>query len=65
MVARGRLGQALGVAAKPSQPSATATISHSSIRIGGFPTSFDPGASAAVSAKPAWNSARASSVAKT
>ena len=53
------------LASKPSQPSATATTSHASIRIGALPISFEPGASAALSVKVAWNSSRASAVAKT
>ena len=40
-------------------------MSHASIRIGALPIIFEPGASAAVSVKVSWNSARASSVAKT
>ena len=58
-------GQARGVASKPSQPSATATMSHASIRIGAEPMRTEPGASAAPSVNVRWNSARASLVAKT
>ena len=50
---------------KPSQPSAIATMSHSSIRIGALPMICEPGDSAASSVNVAWNSARASSVANT
>ena len=50
---------------KPSQPSATATMSHASMRIGAEPTIVEPGASAAPAVKVSWNSARASSDTKT
>ena len=50
---------------KPSQPSATATMSHSSIRTGALPISFEPAASAAPAVKVSWNSGAASSEAKT
>ena len=53
------------MASKPSQPSATATMSHSSIRIGALPMICEPGDSAAPAAKVSWNSRRASSEAKT
>ena len=54
-----------GAAVKPSQPSAIATMSHASMRIGGLPMIREPGASAAPSVKVRWNSSRASLVAKT
>ncbi len=52
-------------ARNPSPPSATATTSHGSIRIGAEPMICEPGDSAAVASKPVWNSARASSDSKT
>ena len=58
-------GYARGLAVKPSQPSATATMSHSSMSTGALPISFEPGASAAPTVKVSWNSRRASSDAKT
>ena len=54
-----------GGASKPSQPSATATMSHSSIRTGALPMICEPGDSAAPAVNVSWNAARAASVAKT
>ena len=54
-----------GSRAKPAAPSATATISQGSIRIGALPMICEPGDSAAPAVNVSWKAARVASSAKT